>query len=176
MAFDGFVPSKYVFGPGTLYACMLQSSFVSTNILMSNFAAVGILGATVMPHSLYLGSALAMQNRISPVPKSTHLLTTISHESSKSSIEMASLRVPLSRYQRVIHATQGFLVAPFRTPAPSAYSAHAQRYEDRENNAFDFVSTHIYHGMVDMVVSLLGFAVIINSLFVFSVILSAALH
>ena len=32
------------------------------------FPAVGILGATIMPHSLYLGSALATQDRASVKP------------------------------------------------------------------------------------------------------------
>jgi len=56
------------------------------------------------------------------------------------------------------------VVTPFRTPPPSAYSTRAQRYEDRENNPFEFVKEHIYHGMVDMMISLLGFAVMINAL------------
>ncbi|KAF4573647.1 hypothetical protein EYR36_008165 [Pleurotus pulmonarius] len=49
-AFHGYVPSKYIFQSGGLYT------------------SVGIIGATVMPHSLFLGSALATQDRISAVP------------------------------------------------------------------------------------------------------------
>jgi metal iron transporter len=179
MAFDGFIPSKYVFGPGALYACKLQS-FSCKNFFFHvqlTIAAVGIIGATVMPHSLYIGSALATQNRISPAPKLVaYPLVTTSRESLKDSIEIAtSFRAPLPKYQRIIHATRDFLVTPFRTPPPSAYSARAQRYEDRENNTFDFVRLHIYHGMVDMVVSLLGFAVVINALLVFLILLSEIL-
>jgi metal iron transporter len=37
-------------------------------------------------------------------------------------------------------------------------------HEHRENNALEFVQSHLYHGIVDVVGSLLGFAVIINAL------------
>ena len=63
-------------------------------------------------------------------------------------------------------AAKEFLITPFRTPAPSVYSTRAQRHEDRENNPFEFIKDHIYHGMVDMMISLLGFAVMINALLV----------
>ena len=33
-----------------------------------------------------------------------------------------------------------------------------------ENNSHSFVRAHLYHGIVDIVLSLLGFAVVINSL------------
>ncbi|EEB88195.1 hypothetical protein MPER_14104, partial [Moniliophthora perniciosa FA553] len=45
--------------------------------------SVGILGATVMPHSLFLGSALATQDRITPPsyqgsgPNSTGVLASL---------------------------------------------------------------------------------------------------
>lgn len=45
-AFDGFVPCKNIFQANGLYT------------------AVGILGATNMPHIFFLGSALATQNRV----------------------------------------------------------------------------------------------------------------
>ncbi|KAI9444556.1 putative transporter of the NRAMP family [Lactarius indigo] len=58
-AFQGFLPSNALVQHGGLYT------------------SVGILGATIMPHSLYLGSALATQDRVSvkpdvlPTPSST---------------------------------------------------------------------------------------------------------
>ncbi|KAK0454105.1 putative transporter of the NRAMP family [Desarmillaria tabescens] len=48
-AFLGYLPSKYVFKNGALYT------------------SVGILGATVMPHGLFLGSALATQDRVAAI-------------------------------------------------------------------------------------------------------------
>jgi metal iron transporter len=164
-AFEGFLPSKYVFAPGALYTCMLECFLVSARILIiCVMVAVGILGATVMPHSLFLGSALATQNRVSSAPKSGYLLSP-SSDSSKSSSQTTIYR-PLSRYQRAIHVIKEFLITPFRTPPASAYSTRAQRHEDRENNSFEFIKAHIYHGTVDMMISLLGFAVMINALLV----------
>ncbi|KIY53634.1 putative transporter of the NRAMP family [Fistulina hepatica ATCC 64428] len=81
-AFLGFLPSKYLVKSGALYI------------------SVGILGATVMPHSLFLGSALATQDRLAM----------------------------------------------------------------KSNNSLSFIRAHMYHGMVDVAGSLLGFAVLINSL------------
>ncbi|KAF8204314.1 putative transporter of the NRAMP family [Mycena galopus ATCC 62051] len=98
-SFDGFLPSKYIFNDSGLYT------------------SVGILGATVMPHSLFLGSALATQDR---------------------------------------------LRAKCRAPPPS--ERMAKRREDRENNSLAFIRAHMTHGIVDVVGSLLGFAVLINSL------------
>ncbi|KAG2155702.1 smf Mn2+ and Fe2+ transporter [Suillus clintonianus] len=43
-------------------------------------------------------------------------------------------------------------------------NARPTSHEGRENNALEFVQSHLYHGMVDVVSSLLGFAVIINAL------------
>ncbi|KAF8971905.1 natural resistance-associated macrophage protein-domain-containing protein [Flammula alnicola] len=94
LAFAGYIPSKHVFASGGVYT------------------SVGIIGATVMPHSLFLGSALATQDR----------------------------------------------------PPASAYSTAATRHSERQNNSFEFIRAHIYHGTVDVVGSLLGFAVMINSL------------
>ncbi|KDQ31564.1 hypothetical protein PLEOSDRAFT_24093 [Pleurotus ostreatus PC15] len=97
-AFHGYVPSKYIFQSGGLYT------------------SVGIIGATVMPHSLFLGSALATQDRISALPP-----------------------------------TQ---------PEEKLVKTHA----DRLNRPLPFVTAHLKHGIFDIVASLLGFAVLINSL------------
>ncbi|EDR15358.1 putative transporter of the NRAMP family [Laccaria bicolor S238N-H82] len=94
-AFQGYLPSKYIFKSGGLYT------------------SVGILGATVMPHSLFLGSALATQDRIEFKPTNELILT------------------------------------------PN---------QSKESQDTAFIHAHLWHGVVDMVVSLLGFAVIINSL------------
>ncbi|KAJ3894222.1 natural resistance-associated macrophage protein-domain-containing protein [Lentinula edodes] len=112
-AFQGYLPSKYIFPNGAFYT------------------SVGILGATVMPHSLFLGSALATQDRDSP---------------------------PESQYPSFAQV--------FRTHPETTYGAkyNIRRHEDWENNSFDFVKRHLYHGIVDMTGSLLGFAVVINSM------------
>ncbi|KAJ7687435.1 putative transporter of the NRAMP family [Mycena rosella] len=98
-AFEGFLPSKFLFSAGGLYT------------------SVGVLGATVMPHSLFLGSTLATQDRVT-----------------------------VERLE-VLH------VADSR-----------ETHADRENNTLDFIRAHLNHGIFDVVGSLLGFAVLINSM------------
>ncbi|KAM6495186.1 hypothetical protein JOM56_009809, partial [Amanita muscaria] len=52
--------------------------------------AVGIIGAAVMPHSLFLGSALAAQDRIS---------YRITHKDDRIEVYMASTTNSLGRYR-----------------------------------------------------------------------------
>jgi metal iron transporter len=121
--------------------------------------AVGILGATVMPHSLFLGSALATQDRVSCPPPSEK----------KSSLFFAGSQnldgQPISRTRWLIKASVEFFVAAFRIPPPSSNTTRVTRHADRENNSLAFVKAHVYHGIADLVGSLLGFAVLINSLY-----------
>ncbi|KAK7453194.1 Manganese transporter smf1 [Stygiomarasmius scandens] len=129
--FMGYLPSKYIIPNGALYT------------------SVGILGATVMPHSIFLGSALATQDRISiPVAPA---------EDDQSFVYTN----PLIRIYRVIKMAT---ISAFKVPPPSEYATGASRHSDRENNTAEHIKKHLYHGIVDMAVSLLGFAVVINSL------------
>ena len=139
-----------------------------------------------MPHSLFLGSALATQDRIStkhhnafaPSPSSS----TPSVASSNSSIadgdgdDDASNKTsptPTPRMTRKTfkqrlraipsEALESVLTA-FRVPPPSTFATRVNRHCDRDNNSLKFVTAHVYHGVVDVAVSLLGFAVVINSL------------
>ncbi|EEB92628.1 hypothetical protein MPER_08833, partial [Moniliophthora perniciosa FA553] len=51
----------------------------------------------------------------------------------------------------------------FKVPPPSSYATTAKQHSERENNSYAFVIAHVYHGIVDVAISLLGFAVVINS-------------
>ncbi|KAJ6544260.1 natural resistance-associated macrophage protein-domain-containing protein [Mycena capillaripes] len=139
--FEGFLPSKYIFGASGLYT------------------SVGILGATVMPHSLFLGSALATQDRLSvetpPVVVKLEPLSVIDSRETTSKTLRES-----SRLARLVE----FLASLFRTPPPSGSSTHVKRHADRENKSLDFIQAHLTHGIIDVVGSLLGFAVLINAL------------
>ncbi|KAG2365540.1 smf Mn2+ and Fe2+ transporter [Suillus spraguei] len=143
-AFDGFVPSREIFSSGALYT------------------SVGILGATVMPHSLFLGSHLATQDRLS-----TESLSPVKSLSDKA--RELEPRGVTSRRERLQYLGQAiwrkfqslFVVSRAEL---EALKARPKFHEHRENNSLKFVQSHLYHGMVDMVVSLLGFAVIINAL------------
>ncbi|KAL1749208.1 natural resistance-associated macrophage protein-domain-containing protein [Schizophyllum fasciatum] len=139
-AFKGFIPSKYVIQNGALYT------------------SVGILGATVMPHSLFLGSALATQDRVSP-PKPSM--------STDSLDDIDSLSPPSTRPSPMRHLynkSQQWLRASFRAPPPNASSSNALSHADHENHSLPFIRAHLYHGIADIIGSLLGFAVLINSL------------
>ncbi|KAF5312070.1 hypothetical protein D9619_003401 [Psilocybe cf. subviscida] len=118
------------------------------------YAAVGILGATVMPHALFLGSSLATQNRISnapPPPKSEN--DTLPSPSS----------TPTSRTSRL----RQFFISLFRISradrATSTDKDYRTKHGERENNSITFIQQHLSHGIADVVTSLLALAVPINS-------------
>ncbi|KAF8645422.1 hypothetical protein AX16_007825 [Volvariella volvacea WC 439] len=143
-AFEGYVPSKYIFKSGGLYT------------------SVGILGATVMPHSLFLGSALATQDRIDYESMVSPKTDNDPTESERSSVATAPPRV--ERMKAWAMDAKDSVIKQFRAPPPSDYSTRATRHCDRENRPLAFVKAHIYHGTADVMFSLLGFAVLINSL------------
>ncbi|KAI9453545.1 natural resistance-associated macrophage protein [Lactarius psammicola] len=124
-AFEGFLPSKALVKHGGLYT------------------SVGILGATIMPHSLYLGSALATQDRASVKP--------------------VVLPSPSSTRGTGHNNFFGKISALFR-PVNADNSDEFASHADRPNNSLLFVKAHLYHGIIDLVVNLLGIAVVINSL------------
>jgi len=134
-AFQGFLPSKTLVQHGGLYT------------------SVGIIGATVMPHSLFLGSALATQDRASVKP-----------------IDLPSM--PDQRATRSKGLLGRFLdlFRPTHTDAQDEYANHAER----SNNTLSFVKAHLHHSIVDIVVNLLGLAVVINSLIL--ILSSAVFH
>ena len=96
-----------------------------------------------MPHSLYLGSALATQDRASVKP------VVLPSPSSTRDTGHKSLIVKISAQLRPVHADNS-----------DEFGSHA----DRPNNSLTFVKAHLYHGIIDLVVNLLGIAVVINSL------------
>ncbi|OSD05931.1 natural resistance-associated macrophage protein [Trametes coccinea BRFM310] len=127
--FLGFIPSKGLFQtqPDALYT------------------AVGILGATVMPHALFLGSYLATQDRVAPAPV---------------------LPVPASAetttFVQKIRDWFKSLFAVSRAERIAASREYRDKY-GRQNNELAFVRAHLTHGLVDVIVSLLAVAVPINS-------------
>ena len=113
------------------------------DVLTWLFPAVGILGATIMPHSLYLGSALATQDR--------------------ASVKAVVLPSP-SRLRETGHNRHiGKISALFR-PVHADNADEFANHADRPNNSLPFIKAHLYHGIIDIVVNLLGIAVVINSL------------
>jgi metal iron transporter len=103
-----------------------------------------------MPHSILVGSALATQNRIASTPSEE----SVSHDASSTEAQS-----PLRRLQLYITSTLAVKRLDDHRDRP-------QRHKDRENNTFAFIKGHLNHAIFDMVISLLGFAVLINSLWV----------
>lgn len=128
-----------------------------------------------MPHSLYLGSALSTQDRISCREETVNdeVLTKVGEEYVENSDEKdkveateAAEEAP-SRKTRLgsfVARTKESVLNQFRVPPRSPHSTVVKSHAERENNPLDFVRSHLWHGVVDMVSSLLGFALVINSL------------
>jgi metal iron transporter len=115
-----------------------------------------------MPHSIFLGSALATQDRISfraPQDDAGARNSVSQKETDDSLQNQPSEKVSLLR--RLYNNFKKNILDAFVKP-----TANQSRncYGERQNNSFEFVRAHIYYGMVDMVGSLFGFAVMINSL------------
>lgn len=119
--------------------------------------AVGIVGATVMPHSLFLGSHLATQDRLA-----TDSEEDLPKCSETSSLHQLTLSQRMLRYIRRMFSRRR-LFSISRSDETS-YPQNVLTHADRNNNKLAFVRSHIYHGMADVITSLMGFAVVINSL------------
>ena len=115
-----------------------------------------------MPHSLFLGSSLATQDRISfRAPQDTGSNNTVGKGETDDSLKnQPSERV--SHLRRFYGKFKKSILDAFLKPHASMFC-----HGERQNNSFEFVRAHIYYGMFDMVGSLIGFAVMINSLYVF---------
>ncbi|KAI0823054.1 natural resistance-associated macrophage protein-domain-containing protein [Trametes gibbosa] len=127
--FLGFIPSKGLFQtqPNALYT------------------AVGILGATVMPHALFLGSYLATQDRITSPP-----------------VLPSPASLGPSNFRSKIRTWFKSLFEVSRAERIAASRDYRDKY-GRHNNELGFVRAHLSHGLVDVIVSLLAVAVPINS-------------
>ena len=144
-------------GSFKLEACIRVNSLVlclGQLMLNAPCLAIGVIGATVMPHSLFIGSALATQDRLSTAPLK---------DDSVSNSSLGSL--PEERRPRgILDQIKLSLRKAFQIKALDGHRTRPQRHEDRENNSYRFVESHVYHGIVDIVLSLLGIAVVINSM------------
>ena len=122
-----------------------------------------------MPHSIFLGSALATQDRMSvkPAVSKTDAVVTVDSEmsvdSDTSTISDSSTRRNGRRFlQSIVGAVSRTLRVAQISELPNEPKSHAEH----ENPPYYFVRAHVYHGIVDMVISLLGIAVVINAMYV----------
>ncbi|KAM5535880.1 hypothetical protein V8D89_010498 [Ganoderma adspersum] len=138
-AFFGFVPSKTVFQSGGLYT------------------SIGIIGATVMPHSLFLGSALATQDREASSPREA--------PASRDADAAGEGTLPSVRNARtLLRRLSKSFVEMFKVTKIADKDKEPKSHADWTNNPLTFIRRHLAHGIVDMVISLLGLAVVINAL------------
>ncbi|KIP03915.1 hypothetical protein PHLGIDRAFT_110303 [Phlebiopsis gigantea 11061_1 CR5-6] len=144
--FDGFLPSGSLFKSGGLYT------------------SIGIIGATVMPHSIFLGSALSTQNRL---PQSKDKLSRTESSltvDSEVTCVPRKFKLSLPRPTELLRRSRRWFANTFRVVPIDEFSPEPKTHTDHENNSYAFVRAHIYHGMIDITLSLLGLAVVINSL------------
>ncbi|KAK7468654.1 Manganese transporter smf1 [Stygiomarasmius scandens] len=130
--FLGYIPSKGLFQakPDAVYA------------------AVGILGATIMPHALFLGSYLSTQDRVSEAPVDTTLPSpNVSHNPTSKLKALFRNLFKVSRADR----------------AAATSTDYRSKHGERENNSISFIRLHLNHNLVDIVSSLSLVAFPINS-------------
>ncbi|KAF9229594.1 natural resistance-associated macrophage protein [Gyrodon lividus] len=110
------------------------------------YTAIGIVGATVMPHALFLGSNLSTQDRVSSAP---------------ADLPPPVISQPFSLQSRLrqLWRTMFYFSRTDREDLKDRTTRHALR----QNNTIEFIRAHLTHGIVDVVVSLLAVAVPINS-------------
>ena len=136
-------------------------------MLTGPISAIGIIGATVMPHSIFLGSALSTQDRISSAPdKLARIESTLTVETNMTTSSSSSAN-PLFGLRRMLLAhmlgIKERIVSVFRMDS-LAGKVEARTHAEHENNSYAFVRAHVYHGMIDIAISLLGIAVVVNSM------------
>jgi len=117
-------------------------------ILPLKTLAVGILGATVMPHALFLGSSLATQDRVTIARPEENLPPTASTRAGFK----AKAQKLLNPLFRITRADRTISTIDYRT-----------KYGERDNNSLMFISQHLQHGIADVVISLIALAIPINS-------------
>lgn len=144
----GYIPDKKLFKshPSAIYAGLNIEFF--TNSLTEIVIAVGILGATIMPHTLFLGSFLATHSRVAPLETST-----------------VDLPGP-SNHTNLKRTLKTYFIDLFRiTPAERAAAAkdYRTRYGERENSTLSFVKDHLNHLIIDSCSSIVILSIPINS-------------
>jgi len=118
---------------------LVMAGFLPSHTLVQNnalYTGIGILGATVMPHALFLGSSLATQDRV----------------------QMGDEQLPATtdtRSKRTLRQSIRALVTPKKIERPSQPEPASDR--------LSFIKAHLRHAIVDIITSLFGFAVTINS-------------
>lgn len=120
-----------------------------------------------MPHGLFLGSALATQGRA---------LESELFEPDDFEADMHDSPTPSGilglLYSRFWLPVRYMFKIDRRARGPNCAQGHA----GWPNNTLEFVRAHLWHGIIDVMGSLLGFAVIINAVYAFSLYSPQTIH
>lgn len=143
---------------------MWVPAYMRVELRLTVSSAIGIIGATVMPHSIFLGSALSTQDRVSKPDKLPRIETVDTGTTLTPRTRKAKLTLP-SPYELLRQLKKNFRET-FRLVPIEELSSNLKSHAERDNNTHAFVRAHIYHGMIDITLSLLGLAVVINALYV----------
>lgn len=132
----GFMPSKLAFEPGATYI------------------SIGIIGATVMPHSLLLGSKIATSERLQPKPSPVNSRRESSDEDRFSLSSIEESNNPLD------YVTKAMKEDPDYEPSPRIGDADV--YEGGPGR-LPSILKHLKHGSWDIALSLITIAVPVNA-------------
>ncbi|KZT73251.1 Nramp-domain-containing protein [Daedalea quercina L-15889] len=147
-ALMGFLPSATAFGPAALPT------------------TIGLLGATIMPHSLFLGSALAARQR---EPEEEEALgekpeawTSNLSLAEKSRSIMSNIKAGFSTDSLIRSAKRAFHMGR----VPDEERRLPKTHSEHENHSLGFVRRHFSYGHRNTMISLLGLVLVINSLII----------
>jgi metal iron transporter len=156
--FDGYLPSSAVVGPGALYI------------------SVGIIGATVMPHALFLGAKLGTIRRIedheaySGDEEDANKVIDKDLGSGLDSTEMTGLsnRAQRSPRTNATHrarsGTNAHMHAPsLHMPQPTRMPQYPLKELPKTERSAKFIRIHLHHAQLDIGYSLFCFALVTNS-------------
>lgn len=156
--FEGYLPSSTLVGPGALYL------------------AVGIIGATVMPHALFLGAKLGTIRRIEDAddeqPHDEEGLklvkegnTSVTEVNEMSVLSGGVLRSPRSpKTTRARSMTNTHLHAPsLHLPHPVPMPQYPLQETPKAERSAKFIRIHLHHAQIDIAYSLFCFALVTNS-------------
>jgi metal iron transporter len=113
-----------------------------------------------MPHSIFLGSALSTQDRVSKPDK----LARIETVGSGTTVAVPRFTFSSLHPAALLYRLKKGFTDTFRVARIEQSGSEPRTHAERENNAYAHVRAHIYHGMIDITLSLLGLAVVINAM------------
>lgn len=156
--FNGYLPSSTIVGPRAL--CI----------------SVGIIGATVMPHALFLGAKLGTIRRLEKKESDSHQLWPMRRMAKRRKQAKERLHLHCLQHSRqkamAVRAPQHTCICQIMpNHAISLHMVHATpipqhpfaKAPEKFQRTVTFVKTHLHHAQLDIAFSLFRFALVKNS-------------